>query len=190
MTVIQGFTSTDLEALPDLPGVRYEIIDGELLVSRAPSFRHQYAVTVLVSAVYQWDAFSDLGFVVSAPGLVFTEDNDVIPDLVWVSRARLDEIEDDKGHLSAAPELVVEVLSPGRVNEIRDRELKLRLYGRQGVREYWIVDCDQQTVEVFRRGGDNLQHAATLRDGDQLTSPLLAGFTCSVSSLWQTGRGR
>lgn len=83
-----------------------------------------------------------------------------------------------------APELVIEVLSPGFVNERRDRELKLNLYSRQGVQEYWIADWRQHFVEVYRPDAGDLRLVATLYDPDTLTTPLLPGFACEVSSLW------
>lgn len=182
-TATGGFTSADLEALPEIPGIRYEIIDGELYVSRAVNVRHQIAVGQLHFAFGRWDEKSERGLAVSVPGVVFAEDDDVIPDFVWVSRARLARILDEKGHFRAAPELVVEVLSPGRANAFRDREAKLDLYSRRGVQEYWIVDWQQHLVEVFRRRGDSLDLVESLRGGDTLTSPLLPGFACSVSTL-------
>ena len=99
---------------------------------------------------------------------------------VWVEL----EAKDEKGHLRLAPELVVEGLSPGRANEFRDRELKLSLYSRQGVQEYWIVDWQAQTVEVYRPRQGALELTEPLGGADLLTSPLLAGFSCPVSSLW------
>ena len=63
----------------------------------------------------------------AAPGLIFADDDDVAPDVVWISRERLAGTLDQTGHLHTAPELVVEVLSPGSVNERRDREVKLKL---------------------------------------------------------------
>jgi len=56
--------------------------------------------------------------------------------VVWVSKERLSQIEDEAGHLTDAPELVIEVLSPGKNNERRDKEAKLKLYSVEGVREY------------------------------------------------------
>jgi Uma2 family endonuclease len=109
----------------------------------------------------------------------------VIPDVVWIGRARRAEAEDDKGHLRLAPELVVEVLSPGPANELRDRQLKLSLYSRRSVQEYWIVDWMHHRIEVFRPLDGELQLAMTLGDDDTLTSPLLPGFHCPVVSLWQ-----
>jgi Uma2 family endonuclease len=88
------------------------------------------------------------------------------------------------GKLHAAPDLAVEVLSPGSSNERRDREVKLKLYARRGVREYWIVDWQRRQIEVFRREDGVLQLSATLLEGDSLQSPLLPGFALSVSELF------
>ena len=170
--------------MPHIEGVRYEIIDGDLFVSRQPDESHQYACTRFTVALEIWNSQSKAGLTVVAPGLVFSEDNDVIPDLVWISHARRALARDAKGHYRIAPELVIEVLSPGVVNERRDRELKLALYSRQGAQEYWIADWRLHTVEVYRHEGDGLRLVASLSDEDVLTSPLLPGFECAVSSLW------
>jgi Uma2 family endonuclease len=89
------------------------------------------------------------------------------------------------GKLYAAPELAVEILSPGSTNERRDRELKLKLYAREGVEEYWLVDWRERTVVVYRRAGAELQAVLTLTNADALTSPLLPGFACPVRDLWE-----
>jgi Uma2 family endonuclease len=177
-------TSADLDLLPNIEGVRYEIIDGKLHVSKQPHAFHQFACSQIVIDLGQWDRQAGIGMTLIAPGLIFSEDVDVVPDLVWISRARLQQVIDDAGHLRAAPELVIEVLSPGAENERRDRDLKLRVYSRQGVQEYWIVDWRLHTVQVYRREAAMLQLVATLRDGDRLESPLLPGFSGSVSGLW------
>jgi Uma2 family endonuclease len=114
-------TSADLEALPDIPGIRYEIIDGELHVSHQPTLGHQHVGGKMYRALGDWSDGTGLGTPYMAPGLVFAEDQDVIPDLVWISHARQAEAEDASGHLRLAPELVIEILSPGRANEVRDR---------------------------------------------------------------------
>ncbi|MDP8923633.1 MAG: Uma2 family endonuclease [Chloroflexota bacterium] len=184
MSIPRRYTSADLERLPDVEGTRYEIIDGELHVSRQPHWEHQYACHRAAYALEAWHEQSGAGVVIPAPGLIFAEDQDVAPDVVWISRERLAQAKDEAGHLRAAPELVVEVLSPGAANERRDREVKLALYSRQGVEEYWIVDWRARTVQVYRRAEETLRPVATLGSGDVLTSPLLPGITCPVSSLW------
>ena len=196
MTTAFRFTSADLEQFPDIEGVRYEIIDGDLYVSRPSDEAHQYTCTVFASSLHVWSAQTGAGLTVPGPGLVFSEDNDVIPDLVWISHARRALARDEKGHYTIAPELVIEVPSPGSVNERRDRDLKLSLYSRQGAQECWIADWQQRLIEVYRRpdasgrpdesGRDSqgLRLVATLFDGELITSPLFPGFACPVSSLW------
>ena len=184
MSISRRYTSADLERLPDVEGTRYEIIDGELHVSKQPRWEHQYACNQAAYALETWNEQSDAGFVLSAPGLVFAEDQDVAPDVVWISRPRLAVALDAAGHLRSAPELVVEVLSPGAANERRDRDLKLALYSRQGAHEYWIVDWRSRTVQVFRREAGGLRPVERLGDGDVLTSPILPGFAFPIARMW------
>jgi Uma2 family endonuclease len=192
MSISARFTSMDLDRLPAIEGIRYEIIDGDLFASKHPHWHHQYASDRIARPLHDWNDQTGLGIAMSVPGLVFAEVNDVIPDVVWINRDRLAAVEDAAGHLRAAPELVVEVLSPGRENERRDREVKLALYARQGVQEYWIVDWQGQAVEVYRRvdddpsasSGQALRLVTTLTGEDALTTPLLPGFSCPIARLW------
>ena len=105
------------------------------------------------------------------------------PALAWISNERLKGALEADGKLHDAPELVVEVLSPGSANERRDREAKLQLYSRRGVTEYWIVDWMLRCIDVYRRDQAQLHHIATLGEDDSVESPLLPGFSCSVASL-------
>jgi Uma2 family endonuclease len=180
------FTSADLALMPDDDGMRYEIIEGDLYVSKLPSAEHQYVCSRLVGFLADWSEKSGTGIALVAPGVVFADDDDVAPDVVWVSHERLVGTLDRAGHFTRAPELVVEVLSPGKRNEYRDRVAKLKLYSRRGVSEYWIVDWIQRRVEVYRREGDALKLTTTLHADDALESPLLPGFSCQVSKLFFT----
>ncbi len=177
------WTTADLDLLPDT-GDRYEIIDGELLVTRALHWGHQKADGRIYTALDAWSQTTGLGETVPAPGIIFSDAENVIPDVVWTSHARLALLLDDAGHLTAAPELIVEVLSPGVENQRRDRDLKLRLYSARGVQEYWIIDWQAQQIEVYRRETAALRLVATLFARDELTSPLLPGLTCRVAQLF------
>lgn len=88
-----------------------------------------------------------------------------------------------KEKIEGAPDLLAEVLSPSTSD--RDRIVKKRLYQRCGVREYWVVDPERQTVEVNRWTTGNLQGSVTLDHADTLVSPLLKGFQTSVSALFR-----
>ncbi|MGC8714309.1 MAG: Uma2 family endonuclease [Leptodesmis sp.] len=177
------WTSADLELLPESSN-RYEIIDGELLVTRAPHWEHQNAIVNTAAELRDWSIATGLGKTVPAPGVIFSDADNVIPDVVWISKERLAIALDEDGHLTIAPELIVEVLSPGTQNERRDRETKLKLYTERGVQEYWILDWRVQQVEVYRRERATLKLITTLFPSDDLASPLLPGFTCPVARLF------
>ncbi|MEH2288716.1 Uma2 family endonuclease [Nostoc sp.] len=177
------WTSADLELLPD-NGNRYEIIDGELFVTRAPHWGHQKAIGNIYAELRTWSLSTGLGEAVPNPGIIFTDADNVIPDVVWISKERLVILLDNEGHLTGAPELVVEVLSPGVQNERRDREIKLKLYASRGVQEYWILNWQLQQVEVYRREKAVLKLVATLFATDDLSSPLLPNFVCTVGQLF------
>jgi len=86
----------------------------------------------------------------------------------------------DDDYLEGAPELVVEVLSSGAEQERRDKEAKLKLYSLRGVQEYWIADWRLEQMEIYRRENAALVLVATLTRNDELNSPLLPDFACSV----------
>lgn len=182
-TVTQGvrWTSTDIDLLPENEGTRYEIVDGELFVTRAPHWNHQRTCGKIFRELDSWSESSDLGQASITAGVLFSESDNVVPDVVWASHERLAALLDEAGHLTGAPELVVEVLSPGTENVRRDREAKLKLYASRGVQEYWIADWRLQQVEVYRRENATLQLIGTLLSNDEISSPLLPGFTCPVS---------
>ncbi|MEO1402843.1 MAG: Uma2 family endonuclease [Cyanobacteria bacterium J06635_1] len=140
------WTTTDLELLPESSN-RYEIIDGDLLVTRATHWDHQKACGNAYAELRDWSIMTGLGEEVQAPGVIFSDADDVIPDVVWISKTRLATSLDEAGHLTVATELIVEVLSPGVDNERRDRETKLKLYTSRGVRDYWILDWRLKQIE-------------------------------------------
>ena len=191
MTTAQyQFTVDDLTRLPD-DGSRYEVIDGELYVTAAPHAEHQAALDQVNHAFIGWYNQTGLGWPVTGAGIIFAVHLGVIPHLIWISDERLPDVSvnpatgerDGKSH--AAPDLAVAILSPGRENEVRDRETKLTLYSRQGVREYWIVNRFLRTVEVYRREDAALVLAATLAAEDTLSSPLLPGFALPVARIFR-----
>ena len=127
-------------------GNRYEAIDGEMYVTPAPKTRHQWVTMSLVRELLPIFEPGH-GRLFTAPiGVEFLETEEgVEPDLVFASTARLKIVREDT--IQGAPDLVIEILS--RSTARRDRTIKLDLYRRQGVAEYWIVDADAKQVEVW-----------------------------------------
>jgi len=187
MTSIQRWTSADLNALPD-DGKRYEIIDGELFVSTQPHFYHQIVVGNIYVLLKNWSDQTQLGRAIIAPGLIFADDDDVVPDVAWLSEERLSIALGDEGKLHSAPDLTIEVLSPGPTNRRRDREAKLKLYSRRGVLEYWIVAWEADSVEIYRRQNIHLELFATLTKGNVLESPLLPGLSAQIEAVFAAVR--
>ena len=112
----------------------------------------------------------DLGKILIAPLDVVLSDEDVLqPDILFVSRGRLGIITDR--NVQGAPDLVVEVLSPGTAD--RDRTLKRARYLRFGVREYWIVDPQSRTIEVLQAGQTDFETVRVFPQSTVATSPLL-----------------
>ena len=177
------WTIADIDLLPESSN-RYEIIDGELFVTRAPHWGHQITTGNVASELRNWSIVSGMGQAVQAPGLIFSDADNVIPDVVWISQKRLATGLDESGHLIVTPELVVEVLSAGTDNERRDREAKLKLYSARGVQEYWIINWRSPQVEIYRRQNIMLTLVCTLLPGDELTSPLLPEFGCAIDRLF------
>ncbi len=175
-------TVADLDCMPD-DGYRYEVIEGVLIMSRSPGLAHQRVSGNLFGSLFVYLSHHPIGEVLATPGVIFSEYDGVIPDLVYMSYERRDEIVTDE-RISAAPELVIEIISPGSNNERRDRIIKRQLYGAYGVNEYWVVDPQRHTIEVYLLNGQTLALAATLGEADELTSELLPHYRCSVAQIF------
>jgi len=181
MVAVLKSTVHHLEATPD-DGNRYELIDGELLASKAPGLIHQRTRGRVFYRLTDYLAHHPVGEALFNPGVVFDDYNGVIPDLVFVSSER-EHILTPRG-LIDAPDLIVEIVSPGEKNSERHRQVKRRLYSVRGVREYWVADPELRTIEIHRRQEYSLVLVATLHEGDILTRPLFPGFSCPVAEIF------
>lgn len=168
-------------ALPD-DGIRRELIGGELLPIPSPRARHQRMVVRLVVAL-------DLHLRAHGGGQVFVARFDVVlsdhdvaqPDVLVVADADAHVL--TEANIQGPPSLVVEVAS----DPVRDRRRKRDLYGRSGVREYWIVDPDMDRVEVYRPGNEGFSKPVILEPGDLLTTELLPGLSIDLAELLAEG---
>ena len=185
MTVSQRYTTRDLPVFTD-DGGRHEVLDGELYVSSAAHYNHQRVYGRLYSRMDRWSEQTNAGEAILTPGVIFSNETGVIPDLIWVSNARRAQTFDPDGRIYGAPELVVECLSPGWSNENRDRMQKLAVYSRYNVSEYWIVDWRAKTIEVYRRESEThpLVKTITLHETDTLQTPLLPAFEVALAPIF------
>ena len=154
---LPSITWQDVQQMPD-DGNRYEAIEGDLYVTPAPTPRHQILLLRLYDALRPLLPRPRGVLLVSPVGVEFPDTREgVQPDLLFVSSERLCIIGD--ASLTGAPDLVVEILSPSTAS--RDRTIKLELYERQGVTEYWIVDPDANAVDVWRFGEERAHERFT-----------------------------
>jgi Uma2 family endonuclease len=124
---------------------RYELIAGEIVVTASPSARHFWVAATLEQDLGVYVRKAKLGRVFAAPGVRLTEYDVVLPDIVFVSLERLHIVR--KKWIDGAPDAIVEILSPSTRG--RDLRTKFQLYARMGVREYWVVDVDAETIVVY-----------------------------------------
>ena len=165
-----------------IPGEkRYEIIDGDLHMVPAPFTQHQQISARLFQILAEFVQDRSLGEVFYAPVDVILSEEDVLqPDLLFISRARLGIL--TSANVRGAPDLVVEILSPS--TKQWDLQPKRRLYEKYGVREYWIVDPDAQSVEVLTLTDDGFQTVRVFTKGTHVKSPLLEGFAPAVDAIF------
>lgn len=178
----QLMTVDDLLLMPD-DGNRYEVIEGELFVTRAPNYEHQAVISSLTGLIFIYLRQNPIGAVVAGPGVIFSHISGVIPDLIFLTHKTRKKVLSG-GKLKGAPELAIEVVSPGTESRRRDRVAKRTLYGKYGVREYWIVDYKTRTVEVCSLEQNVLKTVAKLTEKDTLASTVLPGFTCKVEAIF------
>ena len=161
--------------------VRYELLDGELVVVPSPKEIHQRIQLAIGLALAFFVQNHALGRLYFAPFDVLFTDTDVAqPDLIFVSNERSHIITED--NIQGAPDLLVEVHSPSTAD--RDKGFKRGLYERNGVLEYWMVDPYAKNVTVLLLGENGYEIAAIYGEGQTLTSPTLSGFTLDLDDMF------
>jgi Uma2 family endonuclease len=176
-------TVADLDAFPD-DGNHYELIEGELLVSYSHDIPHQLVRSNVSVAIGQYLERNPIGTVVPEVGVIFSDHDSVIPDIVFVTNKRWDTVVGGD-YFVAAPDLIIEIVSPGSENRDRDLKVKRSLYGKYGVQEYWAVDHENRSVFIFRLEGTVLEHVSSLTGDDTFTSSLLPGFVLQLSEVFK-----
>ncbi len=151
-------------------------------MSPAPSPKHQEIIANLYG--YLWDYLKKhaIGKVFFAPIDVILSENlatPVQPDLLFIAKDRLGIVKEK--FIDGAPDLIVEVLSPG--NPTHDRQIKYQVYAQAGVREYWLIDPESQTIEVNVLRGQAYAPAGRFGPEDQALSEVLPEFSAPVGEI-------
>lgn len=173
-------TYKDYEALP-ADGRRYELHEGELSVTPAPSPQHQEVSLNLVVILHHYVKTQGLGKVLEAPIDCILSDTTIVqPDIVYIETARLPAIS-TRG-IEGAPTLVVEILSPSTAQI--DRSVKFQLYARYGVPYYWIADPDARSIEAYRLAEGAYELAGRLAGSEAVSLPPFPDLALAPTSIW------
>lgn len=173
------FTYEDYLNTPD--DIRYQLIEGALVREPAPTVPHQRVLLKLAVLIAPFVEDNRLGEVLFAPTDVYLSDTNVVqPDLVFVSAARAEIITERDVH--GPPDLVVEIASPS--TQQRDRGVKLDIYARYGVAEYWLVDPAAKAAETLRLEDGRFIATGHFGPADALTSSLLPGLAIPLGKVF------
>jgi Uma2 family endonuclease len=181
-------TYDDFLLFPD-DGKRHELIDGEHYVTPSPNIQHQRISGRIYLTLQLYLQAHPVGEVFFAPlDIVFSPHDVVEPDLFYLSHERAAAILTPQ-HAQGAPELVIEIAS--KSTRKRDETIKRRLYERDGVSEYWVVDPELDAIRVYRRSGDRFERAQelTAERGDVLTTSLLPGLEIALPQVFAGPQG-
>lgn len=173
------YTVEDYMKLDD--GQRYELVEGELIVVPSPRPKHQRVSGKIINQIENFLKETQLGEVYNAPIDVVLGGYVVQPDILFISRDRLDII--GELNIQGAPDLVIEVLSPATA--AYDKKKKSQIYFKYGVKEYWLADPDQQLADVFMAGEKEWRWAGAFDQDDVLTTALLPGLEISLVEVFK-----
>lgn len=173
-------TYEDYCQLPN-DGRRYEILDGEIAVTPAPSPSHQEVLFNLARLLDHHVRSHSLGKVYVAPiDVILARTSIVQPDIVFIDAERLSLVS-TRG-IDGPPDLAVEVLSP--TTEAQDRGTKLQLYARHGIRHCWLIDPDSRRLEAYELAGTAYRLVAELTGTTEFSPALFPGLRLPLDSLW------
>lgn len=178
--VKEKHTIKDYKLLPE--GAPYQLIDGELVMTPSPTTFHQIISGNINEKLRAFVKKRGAGLVLFAPIDIYLDnENAYQPDLVFVSKQRRDIIKDDGIH--GVPDMVIEILSPSTA--YYDIKKKYKMYEKSGVKEYWIVDPEMKSVELFTRAEQGkFILSAGFTDQGNVKSGILSGFEITLEEIF------
>jgi Uma2 family endonuclease len=197
---VERVAERDLGQLPDAPeslltvaqfkrlareDEKEDLMEGVMIVASPASTRHEKLFGLLLSFLCIYVENRDLGIVLGSRSLVeFDEKNAYEPDILFVSKARLDIVQEDR--ITGPPDLAVEIISPS--SRRTDAYAKKAGYARFGVREYWLIDPDNRRVAFYRLSGQEYTEVPAKKG--IYRSEAVPGFWLRANWLWPDVQGR
>lgn len=172
-----------LTAVAEHDTLRVEYLNGDIVMTPARSPHHQIIVTNLMLLLGQYAMQNGLGLVLPAPlDVVLAKEAQIAqPDLIFIAKARAPKLV-TRAAITGAPDLVLEIISPSTARA--DRKIKPPLYAKHGVAEFWLVDPEDQSVEVFVLDGDSYRVAGIYLAGDVIKAGRFADAQIAIDSIF------
>lgn len=176
-------TYQDYLTFPDGDGIKKEIIEGELFMSPAPSIKHQLILRDLAILLHNYIKQHDLGELFFAPcDVVFSNINVMQPDILFISKSNFHIL--TELNIKGAPDLIVEIVSPS--SKDTDRIYKKNVYQKFGVKEYWLVDPNEETVEIWVLKNKNFHLYCRASKDQKIESQLLQGLQIELDLIFKS----
>ncbi len=173
---VKEFSEMDLDE-----NFYYELINGNIVKKQAPKPSHQSASMELGTLLNVFIKEKQLGKLFASPIDVFFDDyNNTQPDLLFIKKER-SFIVTNNG-IEGAPDLIIEILSPS--TQSIDKREKFKLYQQFGVQEYWIVDPNNKSIDVFSLENNRYENLFVATDNEIIQSQVLEGFSLDVSQIF------
>jgi Uma2 family endonuclease len=177
-------TARQFLTLEDPPGVKLELVDGEVAVSPSPKPPHSYVDTKLRKLIDDYIEANGLGEIYGDMDTVFGEHDVRRPDMVYFAADRLDLVTDDG--IEGPPDLCIEIVSPSSGHI--DRVDKFEQYAAGNVAHYWIVEPAKKTLEGFQLVRGKYELTGEGRDSDVISLPPFPELKIPLARLWRKPR--
>ncbi len=160
---------------------KYELIEGELLMTPSPIPKHQRISIRLAATIFKFVTEKDLGEVFDAPCDVCLDNKNVVqPDILFISKDRVNII--GEKNIQGTPDFIIEIISENTA--YRDTIQKKRLYAKFGVKEYWIVAPEDKIVEFYFLKDGEYQLIKTFLEKDTIESYLIKGLKIDLGEIF------
>lgn len=172
-----------LTAVGEHDTLRVEYLNGDIVMTPARSPHHQIIVTNLLLLLGQHAMKNGLGLVLPAPlDVVLSKEAQIAqPDLIFIAKERAPKLV-TRAAITGAPDLVLEIISPSTARA--DRKIKPPLYAKHGVAEFWLVDPEDQSVEVFVLDGETYRVAGIYLAGDTVEAGRFVDAKIAINSIF------
>ena len=163
--------------------LRVEYLNGDIVMTPARSPHHQIIVTNLLLLLGQHAMHNGLGLVLPAPlDVVLSKEEQIAqPDLIFIAKARAPKLV-TRAAITGAPDLVLEIISPSTARA--DRKIKPKIYAKYGVAEFWLIDPEDQSAEVFVLDGETYRVAGIYLAGDTIKVGRFADAQIAIDSIF------